>query len=142
METQLSETTPIIFRSLDDGTCYSSVLAFIDRHRRLLKLQKQNISFVGIEDVQYPLPALIVDGQRIQRYILHMLSDTDISLKPLVDFLDRKRAWWIISSIFLYNKQNPSQYLIGFKPEQIIRELSSTKYSYLTFAQTPDIVIG
>ena len=119
MAREISE--PIIFESLEDSKMYFSIREFISANQGYKMIQRQTISFVGIENVLSPIPALDVDGVRIPRFIIHILSDIPINIEPLLRFLTRKRAFWMISYIVLYNAKDTSQTTIYNDPEKFLR---------------------
>ena len=95
-------TTNIVFENLETQMEYTTIEAFMQAHRGFKMIQRQNLSFEGAEDIDNPLPFILLDGVKIPRYRLSVLLDKKIKFDPLVAFLASKHAFWIISSISLY----------------------------------------
>ena len=110
----------IIFESIENPSVrYYTIESFIQFHRSLRLIQRINLSFLGAESLECPLKYVIVDDMKIPRYRIFLHQDKPVDLKELREFLDKKRAYWMISTISIYtNHGNP---LITNRVEDVLK---------------------
>ena len=112
----------IIFQDLETHRQYTTIDMFIQAHRGFRMIQRQNISFEGAEDINNPLPFLIVDGAKLPRYKMFINMTKQIDLDPLTSFLTSKHALWMISSIELWVDMSGNNVLKTGKVEMFLHE--------------------
>ena len=115
----------IVFEDLETHFTYTSIESFKQSHRGFKLIQRQTISFEGLEDIDHPVLGLILDGVKIPRYKLSILFSDNLDLDPLTSFLDSKRAFWMISSIDFYIDNTGTRILKTGKVEMFLRQWKS-----------------
>ena len=99
----------IVFEQLENSTVLiSSIDEFIQAHNGLRQLSSRMVSFEDAEDPNYPLKFVWADNQKYPRYKVHINLSVPTELKKLNEFLERKKFYWMISSVFLYADGGPN----------------------------------
>ena len=97
----------IVFEQLDNPTIkITSIDEFIRMHNGLRQLSSRMVSFEGAEEPNSPLKFVWVDNQKYPRYNVYINLQVPTELKELNMFLDRKKFYWMISSVSIYADPN------------------------------------